>query len=294
MSPSLFAADLEGWPAFSADPPGDDQPPAMAWVSCDLEPPGLLTGPLDSVTGRTIGRYRLETLERRVTGAAIWRASDDSLNRHVMVWELHAPVPAERLLAAIRGTIRAADPRLCQIYDADIGSQDPHIVTEWTPGWNLDQLLFTALPTRHVALAITIAVAEVLTIAHAAGQPHLRLRPDVVCWNASRGIKVSGLGIEAALAGDSPDDPGATDTRALAALLYALLTGRWAGDEPTALPPAPRHHGIPRLPGDVRHGIPGVLDSIVERALLPAGDLAITCPAQFAWELQAAMRTLTR
>ena len=57
------------------------------------------------------------------------------------------------------------------------------------------------------------------------------------------------------------------DTIALGRMLYALLTGYWPGDEPTALPPAPRHKGQVCTPRQVRAGVPAVLDAITYRAL---------------------------
>ena len=59
----------------------------------------------------------------------------------------------------------------------------------------------------------------------------------------------------------------AADTTALARMLYALLTGYWPGDEPTALPPAPRHKGQVCTPRQVRAGVPAMLDAITYRAL---------------------------
>ena len=59
----------------------------------------------------------------------------------------------------------------------------------------------------------------------------------------------------------------AADTTALARMLYALLTGYWPGDEPTALPPAPRHKGHVCTPRQVRAGVPALLDAIAYRGL---------------------------
>ena len=59
----------------------------------------------------------------------------------------------------------------------------------------------------------------------------------------------------------------AADTAALARMLYALLTGYWPGDEPTALPPAPRHKGNVCTPRQIRAGVPAMLDAIAYRGL---------------------------
>jgi hypothetical protein len=117
--------------------------------------------------------------------------------------------------------------------------------------------------------------ADAVAVAHRAGRPHLRLTPRALRWHPGSGLKITGLGLDAALCG--PQDPGApdpmtADTVALARMLYAMLTGYWPGDETasyasTALPAAPRHKGRVCTPRQVRAGVPAVLDAITYRAL---------------------------
>ena len=118
--------------------------------------------------------------------------------------------------------------------------------------------------------------ADALAVAHRAGRRHLRLTPRSVRWDPRRGLKITGLGLDAALCGPEAGPAGAAgdagdavtaDTRALARMLYALLTGYWPGDEATALPPAPRHKGRVCTPRQVRAGVPALLDAITFRAL---------------------------
>ena len=75
------------------------------------------------------------------------------------------------------------------------------------------------------------------------------------------------------------------DTRAIARVLYAALTGYWPGQQETALPPAPRRDGRPYRPRQVRAGVPARIDEITCRALfepLPRDPLPITSPGQLA------------
>src|SRR4029077_6655608 len=82
---------------------------------------------------------------------------------------------------------------------------------------------------------------------HEIGLAHLRLDPACVHWTVGGGVKIAGLGIDAALAGlaltasaDGADDPELTDTQDLARLLYAALTGYWPGQPGSAeLAPGP-------------------------------------------------------
>jgi hypothetical protein len=88
-----------------------------------------------------------------------------------------------------------------------------------------------------------------------------------VRWHPGSGLKITGLGLDAALCGATAENPVAADTTALARMLYALLTGYWPGDEPTALPRAPRHKGRVCTPRQVRAGVPALLDAIAYHGL---------------------------
>jgi hypothetical protein len=93
-----------------------------------------------------------------------------------------------------------------------------------------------------------------------------------VHWTTGGGVKISGLGIDAALAGpelvSGAEDPDLTDTRDLGRLLYAALTGYWPGPAIDTLPQAPADSdGDPCTPRQVAAGVPANLDSVTCRAL---------------------------
>jgi hypothetical protein len=131
--------------------------------------------------------------------------------------------------------------------------------------------VLSGLPSPALAAAMIADAADALAVAHRAGLPHLCLSPRSLRWDTGSGLKIAGLGIDAALAGIRADDPAAAaaaDTEALGRMLYALLTGCWPGEPTaTALPAAPRHHGQVYTPRQVRAGVPGVLDAITRHAL---------------------------
>src|SRR5260370_24980262 len=89
------------------------------------------------------------------------------------------------------------------------------------------------------AAALIAEAAQALAAAHAAGLAHLCLTPRSLRWTAGGGIKITGLGVEAAMYGAHADDPAAADTHGLGRLLYAALTAHWPGDEAVYLPRAP-------------------------------------------------------
>jgi hypothetical protein len=135
--------------------------------------------------------------------------------------------------------------------------------------------------------------ADALAVAHRAGRPHLCLSPHSLRWDVASGLKITGLGIDAALSGTHAANPAAADTVALGRMLYALLTGCWPGDEATALPDAPRHKGHVYTPRQVRAGVPGVLDTITRHALQlqpGAPSAALLTPAWLATALRSVLR----
>src|SRR6202012_4822691 len=116
--------------------------------------------------------------------------------------------------------------------------------------------------------------ARAVAGAHALGQAHLRLTPDTLWWTRGSGIKITGLGIDAALAGDGMTgaaayDPSVADTIAIAGLLYAALTGYWPGEEPTRLPAAPLSDGAVCTPRQVSPDVLSATDSGINPGLPP-------------------------
>ena len=241
-------------------------------------PPGAHTG--ERWLG---GRFRLDeriSLDDQVSGfpgpcgssweargLSLWKATDQLLSRPVTIYLLPGgPVP-RAVTDAVQTAARVSHPRLATIYDTDFDEQCPYIVAEWTPGTHLEDLVLSGLPRPALAAAMIADAADAIAIAHRAGRPHLRLTPRSVRWHPGCGLKITGLGLDAALCGATAQNPVAADTTALARMLYALLTGYWPGDEPTALPPAPRHKGRVCTPRQVRAGVPALLDAIAYRGL---------------------------
>jgi hypothetical protein len=210
-------------------------------------------------------------------GLAVWKATDQLLSRAVTIYLLpRGPVPSA-VTDAVRSAAKVSDPRLATIYDTDFDEECPYIVAEWTPGTHLEDLVLSGLPHPALAAAMIADAADAIAVAHRAGRPHLRLTPRSLRWDNGSGLKITGLGLDDALCGpglggagaaDAPYADGtAADTAALARMLYALLTGYWPGDEPTALPPAPRHKGNVCTPRQIRAGVPAMLDAIAYRGL---------------------------
>jgi hypothetical protein len=172
------------------------------------------------------------------------------------------------VVTAARAASRLTDPRLTQVFDADDSGEQAYVVSEWVTGETLEDLLIEGPMEPGRAAAFLLEAAEALASAHAAGQAHLCLTPHNLVWTSGGTVKVTGLGVEAVLAGSTSEAPAAEDTQGLGQLLYAALTGHWCGLEGTQLPIAPSGpDGRPVPPGQLRRGMPQDLDEITCRSL---------------------------
>ena len=239
---------------------------------------------------RLAGRYRLVDQVSSGTGWTYWKATDETLARFVTVLTFATGFPrvAETVTAA-RAASRLGDPRFAQVFDVEDGEELAYVVLEWVAVESLLDMLSEGPLDPPRAAAMMVEAARAIAAAHEIGLAHLRLDPACVHWTVGGGVKIAGLGIDAALAGlaltasaDGADDPELTDTQDLARLLYAALTGYWPGQpgsaelapgpspqatRPALLPPAPENGSGLCTPRQVSAGVPAGVDEVTCQAL---------------------------
>jgi serine/threonine protein kinase len=240
-----------------------------------------------------------------------WKATDETLARFVTVltFETGFPRVAETVTAA-RAASRLGDPRFSQVFDVEDDDEFAYVVLEWVASESLLDMLSEGPLDPPSAAALIAEAARAIATAHDTGLAHLRLDPACLHWTPGGGVKIAGLGIDAALAGSEPnsltaadggaDDPELIDTRDLARLLYAALTGYWpypqgsmgsSGSAPGLLPPAPENDGGPCTPRQVSAGVPASIDDVTCRALFQRPNRhgpALSTAAMFADALASA------
>lgn len=260
------------------------------------EPPAACSasdGPAPAVTGMVLaGRYRLTGQRAPVLGAQMWRAVDQVLDRDVGILVVPSADPrAPALLAAARRAATVADQHFLRVYDAGTCRTDPgsplvYVVQEWVTARSLASLLADGPLEPERSALVARELAEAVAAAHHQGLTHRSVTPDRVLVSANGAVRVVGLEVAAALAGLPPAataDGRRVDVRAVGAVLYAGLTGRWPLDlrlpgtaEPVQpavdtpggqLRAAPRRHGRVFGPRQVRPGIPRSHDLLALRAL---------------------------
>jgi serine/threonine-protein kinase len=225
------------------------------------------------------GRYALEEQMGRSATGMVWLATDTLLRRRVVVKLVHPRLSDDADFSAaladqVRRLAGVADPRLARLLDS--GEQDgvSFVIREHVEGRSLRALLEGSGPLPPTeAVRVVAAVLQGLGAAHGAGVLHLALDPDDVIVAAGGQIRLTDLGIGAAIAEARPDEAaellGAdrlspeqvaggpadarTDVYLAGALAFELLTR-----EP------PRGRTSARL---LRGEVPRAIDRVVARAL---------------------------
>jgi serine/threonine protein kinase len=244
------------------------------------------------------GRYRLVDQTSVGTGWAFWKATDEPLARSVTVLTFASGFPRiTEAITAARAASRLGDPRFSQVFDVEDAGELAYVVLEWVAGESLLDMLADGPLDAPVAVSLLCEAAQAIAAAHAGGRAHLQLNPACLHWTRGSGVKITGLGIDAVLAGLTPaadgENPELTDTRDLARLLYAALTGYWPGPlepaepgdaaEPAGprgadplgaglqgragLPAAPEADGAPLTPRQVSAAVPATIDALTCQAL---------------------------
>lgn len=244
-------------------------------------------------------RYRLDHVVSETGGATRWKATDETLARPVAVWTFAEGFPrTSEVVRAARATSRIPDARVTQVFDADDTSPVPYVVEEWVIGSSLAELLAQGPMEPERAAGLVAEAAEAISAAHSQGLYHLCLSPSKLMWSSGGAVKVTGIGVDAALLGNNVPQPAAIDAQGLGSLLYAALTGYWPGGPQSGLPGAPQGPMGPYPPAQLRQGVSEPLASITTRAALPqlVGQMVpgppISTPAEFCAAMAAVPRLI--
>jgi len=228
-----------------------------------------------------VARYRLdEQLRSDLADVTAWSAYDLILDRPVRVSLVGGAHVAEALDSARRAAL-VADPRLTRVLDVGSEGGVAYVVTEPYVGSTLTEVVAGGIVDPQQARAIVGEAAAALEAARRRGVHHLAVRPDAVRVDGSR-VVVTGLGLDAGVAGQDQQDPDRTsraDAVGLVALLYYAMTARWAGpsldvpwisaDAIHPLPAQPAGDGV-LPPSAVRSDVPAEIDQLCAATFTPA------------------------
>ncbi|MBW0107111.1 serine/threonine-protein kinase, partial [Pseudonocardia sp. KRD291] len=190
-------------------------------------------------TARIGNRYRLD--ERIGAGAmgAVWRGTDELLNRTVAVKELlAAALPSadqleesrQRILREGRIGARLQHAHVISMFDVVVHDERPWLVMEYLPSRSMAAVLAEKGPmSPREAAAIGRQVADGLSAAHAAGVVHRDVKPGNVLLAEDGRAKITDFGVSRAV-----DDVQLTRTGVIAGTPAFLSPEVARGQEPTA------------------------------------------------------------
>jgi len=170
------------------------------------------------------GRYRLE----RPTGGGtwpeeIWQGFDETLNRPVMMRLLPLegqvePDLDEQVQSVVAQVARLGHPNIAQVYDVGHEGGLRYVVSEWTGGRTLGQIMSTGRQRWQRTVDWGQQIAEALAALHGIGLVDGVLGPETVSVLDDRRVKLTDVGLGVPQAGTGPDAdatrliaPGADD-----------------------------------------------------------------------------------
>ena len=243
-----------------------------------------------------IGRY--EVLEEIGHGAmgTVYRARDPLIERTVAIKTVDIAqlrregADAEaRFLREAQSAGRLSHPNIVTIYDVGETDSLAYIAMEYLSGPTLRDLLDHARMPPDLAIDTARQMAEALAFAHAHGVTHRDVKPANVVVTGQRGrIKLTDFGIahlansEQTQTGQMLGSPrymspeqvkggeidGRSDIFSLGAVLYEMLTGRYAFDGDSLATIVYRVvHDAPADPAGLRPGLPAGLVQLLGRML---------------------------
>ena len=268
------------------------------------------------------GRYELSGIIGHGGMAEVYLARDILLNRAVAVKILRKDLAThrtlrERFLRQARSAARLRHPSIITVYDANEEAVDniplPYIVMEYIDGLSLHDLLQgnrQILPEE--ALKIIDGILQALDNSHYNDVVHRNIRPGNVMITRNAEVKVMDFGPRAP--GDDTTSAGVigtanylspeqargewvdwrSDLYSTGCLLYELLTGRppFTGDSPIAI--AYQHvRENPVPPSQVNPEIPGLVDSVVLRAMAKDPAQRYQSAADMRTDIQQALTSIS-
>jgi beta-lactam-binding protein with PASTA domain len=240
-------------------------------------------------------RYRLDSRLDPGGVAQVWRALDEDLDRNVAVKLLVTEGVDEAAVEAFRQEAQAEasldHPSIVEVFDWGHTDGAVFVVMELLDGLTVRQHLAQGTPYEWpVVLGAGRQLASALVTAHADGIAHGNIGPERVIVSGDGQATLTGFGVWCRGQCETPPAPD-TDTFALGALLYEMLTGV----SPLAPRPAetPASAAWPPALHEHAKGIPARFDRVVMKAVSPDPAHRYETAAELLADLDAAARPKT-
>ena len=252
-----------------------------------------------TLTGKTLGKYRI--IERMGRGgmAEVYRAYHPRLDRYVAVKVLHGYLAEdeaflERFEREARAVAALRHPHIVQVYDSDVEDDYYFMIMEYIDGFNLKEKM-GLLASQNIPIPldeisnIIQEICAALDYAHQQGMIHRDIKPANILIDETGRSYLTDFGIAhiisdthitstGALLGTpdymSPEQcqglraTKASDIYSLGVVLYEIITGRVPFDADTPLAVLNKHiHDPLPIPHEIRPDIPESLERVVLKAM---------------------------
>ena len=148
------------------------------------------------------GRYHVQQRVHQGTWSSIWQAVDETLERPVSLRVVDSGHPrGSDVVDAARRAAGVEDPRLQRILDVGVEDGLTYVVSEWVGADSLTDLIRSGLPPADEVRRLVGEAATALEAARHRGLHHLMLTPDSLLRGHDGPVTVTGLAVDAALAG---------------------------------------------------------------------------------------------
>jgi serine/threonine protein kinase len=277
---------------------------------------------MDTLTGKRLGKYQIETLIGRGGMASVYRAHDTALNRSVAIKVLDPAlsVDANAVERFRREAVTSANlehPSIVRVYDVEQSGNLYYMAMRFVQGTTLREILRDngALPLD-VVVNIVKPISAALHYAHQHGVIHRDVKPGNILVEPDGTVLLTDFGIARAadntqssltahghvmgtadyLAPEQISGRPATtasDVYSLGVVLYEMLTGvtPFAGEN-TASVLYRQVHDKPSPLRSINPRIPSELQPILDRALAKNPALRYADPLDLARDLEETVQWL--
>lgn len=262
-------------------------------------------GNMSSLTGKTLGNYRVMEQIGRGGMATVYKAYQPSLERYVAIKIIHELLAAQdeqffkRFQREAKAVAALRHPNIVQVFDFGIEGNVPYMVMEYLEGRSLKAELNELSArgekkTPEEILQIIQAVADAVDYASGQGMIHHDLKPDNVMLTSKGDVVLTDFGIAKIAGRTSVTVSGAvmgtpaymspeqgrgergderSDVYSLGVMLYEMATGQVPFEADTPLAVIFKHISDPLpLPRTLNPAISEAMEKVILKALAKLPD----------------------
>ena len=255
---------------------------------------------MDSLIGKTIGKYQIVEHLGRGGMAEVYKAHQPALDRHVAIKLMHSFLAEDknflsRFQREARAVAQLRHPNIVQLYDFDVTDGIYYyMVMEFIDGYTLKAKLQELADNNETlpadeAIRIAQDVAHALSYAHSRAMVHRDIKPSNVMLNQEEQVILTDFGIAKILSNPrytisegmtgtpsyiSPEqglgEPGdaRSDLYSLGTMFFQMVTGRLPYEADSAIAVVLQHINDPlSLPSLLNPALPPEVDRIILRAM---------------------------